>query len=115
MALRFLFRNRWLARPRPPSDLFDVFHPRTMSALTGLNGRKLCDWSAADASEVETAPRFILGILRSSSSLRRRFPRALSGQQYRDWLIAGGAIEHGVSETNIANIEAAFVVRPGEQ
>ena len=115
MTMRSLFRNRWLSRPQRQSDLFDVFHPRTMSALTGLNGRTLCDWSAADVADVETAPRFILGLLRSSSNLRERFPRALSEEQYYDWLVAGGAKEHGVSAGDIGNVEAAFAAQPGEQ
>ena len=113
--MRSLFRNRWLSRPQRQSDLFDVFHPRTMSALTGLNGRTLCDWSAADVADVETAPRFILGLLRSSSNLRERFPRALSEEQYHDWLVAGGAKEQGVSAADIGNVEAAFAAQPGEQ
>ncbi len=115
MKWRSIFRNRGNSSSEAQSDLFDIYHQPTMAAAEGASGRRLGDWSIADAADLKTAPRLILGLLRTSSNLRRKFPHALTGEQYREWLLAGGAAAHGVSQANIANLAAALRANSGEQ
>lgn len=114
--LRSILPNPWKRRQRAPSDLFDILHASTVSAVGGSHGRLLGAWSTDDAAAAETAPRFIFGLWRAQSTLRRRFPRASTqGGGYRQWLLTEGAVINGVNPQHLTNIAEAFAADPGEK
>ena len=109
------FLRRREVSPSAPSDHFDVFHRATTDAVIDSRGLALSQWSAADAEAVESAPRFILGLLRDRAALRRRYARALSAQSgYHDYLRTSAAREFNLSPSAIANIDAVFAASPGD-
>lgn len=80
-----------------------------------------CGWIplVADPIEADTgvagAKRFILALLASRPSLRRRFPDALSAGPdgpFARWLLAHGADEVYLTGAGLANVRAAFLARP---
>jgi len=98
-----------------PSDTFDVFHKKTMASILDSRGRPLGEWSLADADSKETCARFVLGLLRDRSKLRRRFPDATSvAGGYSDWLRGRGARKLRLSSRAISNIVAVFAQELGE-
>ena len=112
--LSFLRRSDRKASADAPSDFFDVFHRKTIEAITDSRGRPLSEWSAADAETSGSAARVVLGLLRDRPQLRRRYPGALTrNSRYREYLETSGATELGLSTSAIANIGAAFAAQPG--
>ncbi len=100
--------------PEAPSDLFDIYHERTMTALVDTRGLAFGRWSPSDAGSAATAPRFLLGLLRSRPDLRKRFPRAVVGDPaYREWLKGEGARELKLPSSTAANLGSAFPADPG--
>ena len=95
--------------PSGPSDNFDVFRKKTMASIIDFRRRPLGEWSLADADSKETCARFVLGVLRDRTNLRRRFPDATSvARGYRDWLLGRGARKFRLSPSAISNIAAVF-------
>ena len=101
-------------RRDPMSDFFDVYHARTMEAVSDRRGQSLGDWGPHTADDVVTAPRLVLGVLRESRPLRRRFPDALSGHDnaFREWLIGHCMRDLKLTPTQVANVTAALIEDP---
>ena len=86
-----------------------------MASIIDLRGRRLGEWSLADADSKETCARFVLGVLRDRPNLRRRFPDATSvASGYRDWLLGRGARKFRLSPPAISNIAAVFAQELGK-
>jgi glycosyltransferase involved in cell wall biosynthesis len=113
-------RPRRSLRPYEPfqgnADL-DLFDGRSLAAfaqqchVTGLK------WSLRAAARDELgAARLVLGLLHTRGDLRSRFPEALCGGRdghFCRWLCSAGALELGLSDRVVAQIEAAFSRRLG--
>jgi glycosyltransferase involved in cell wall biosynthesis len=113
MRLSSFFHGAKSSTAQRPGDLFDVYHPKTLAAIIDSRGKPLGDWSLADAESPESAARFVLGLLREKSRLRRRFPNALSDSKYRDWLVARAAPDFQRSAAAALNIDRVFLRQLG--
>ncbi|MDQ6623498.1 MAG: hypothetical protein M3Y86_08445, partial [Verrucomicrobiota bacterium] len=109
-----IFRRGGGGNAAAPSDLFDVYHAPTMEAVGDRSGQSLGDWGADSADEIATAPRLILGLLRTRRDLRRRFPRAVADDDagFREWVIAHGQRELKLTPPQLANVAVVFVDDP---
>lgn len=86
-----------------------------MESIFDSRGRPFGDWSLADADSETSCPRFVLGLLRDRSKLRRRFPNASSASGgYDQWLQGRGARRLRLSSRAISNIAAVFAHDLGE-
>jgi glycosyltransferase involved in cell wall biosynthesis len=91
------------------SDFFDVFHGKTVEAITDSRGLPLSEWSPADADSSVSAVRFVLACLRENPKLRALPP----GREVQQKLLHAGR-DRGLSQTVLAGVEAAFAAQPGE-
>src|SRR5438270_11557954 len=114
MQLLKIFRRDEDQKPKPARDFFDVYHAPTMEAFSDSRGQSLGDWGPHVTDDAATAGRMILGLLRESRPLRRRFPDALTGQDaaFREWLVAHCLNELKLTATQVANVSAAYVEDP---
>jgi glycosyltransferase involved in cell wall biosynthesis len=114
MLLRSLFQNRRARRREEGSNRFDIFHTQTLQSQEDATGRSLGDWSPADASAVETAPRFILALWRTRPGLRGRLSDALRNPRFLAEVQSVGASEFSLKDEDLARIASAFLVQAGE-
>lgn len=114
LSLRSLLRKDRPLPPKPPADLFDIFHAPTLAAIRDETGRSLGEWSSADAARFETAPRLIVGLLLRYPKLRRRFVHALAERNFADWLLEHGVRLYGIPQPHLTNVACAFSSRPGD-
>src|SRR3954451_21386820 len=105
ISLRKILRRASEEKPKPPADFFDVYHAGTMEAFSDRRGQSLGDWGPHVADDAATAGRLIMGLLRDSKPLRRRFPNALSGHDaaFREWLVPHCLKDLKLSPTQAAN------------
>ena len=116
-ARRVATRARDYWRGETDGTLFDLHDlPRLNAVLVGRDVPPVTADPGQAADGVAGACRFVLGLLASSPSLRRRFPRALSdgpAGPFASWLAGEGRWQFGVPAVGIPNIRAAFEQRPG--
>ncbi|MFL6530936.1 MAG: glycosyltransferase [Chthoniobacterales bacterium] len=101
-------------KPKPAPDFFDVYHAGTMEAFADSRGQSLGDWGPHVTDDAATAGRLIMGVLRESRPLRRRFPDALSGRDagFREWLLAHCLNDLKLTPTQTGNVAAAMIEDP---
>jgi glycosyltransferase involved in cell wall biosynthesis len=105
------FRNEFVTDPRLEPAPIHVWSEE-FTILANSLGLPIenCSAEAAASSEAGAA-RFVLALLRRESSLRARFPYALSEGdtgRFCHWLSSRGSIEFGLSLTATENIRAVF-------
>lgn len=102
----------------PAATSLDLFADEEVAALLGAKaGAVLPNVMGAEAiTDQASAALFCIGLLRSDSTVRARFPRALSDGIKGDfiaWLRGEGAVALGLSNATLAAIDRCFHFPPG--